>query len=241
MEREEKIKAIMNRDSSYDGKFCYGVKSTGIVCKPSCKAKNPLESNIVLFDTIEQATNAGYRPCKVCMNSSNIIQIQRYHSPCGDLILGSFDDKLCLCDWAVERHRDVVDIRLRKVLRAGYEEKTSNIIQETSKQLDEYFDGKRTVFDIPMLFAGTDFQKKVWHKLLEIPYGVTISYGELATQLGMPKAVRAVANANGANAISIIVPCHRVIGSDHSLTGYGGGLAAKKKLLELEAVEKTLL
>ena len=208
MEREEKIKAIMNRDSSYDGKFCYGVKSTGIVCKPSCKAKNPLESNIVLFDTIEQATNAGYRPCKVCMNSSNIIQIQRYHSPCGDL--------------------------------AGYEEKTSNIIQETSKQLDEYFDGKRTVFDIPMLFAGTDFQKKVWHKLLEIPYGVTISYGELATQLGMPKAVRAVANANGANAISIIVPCHRVIGSDHSLTGYGGGLAAKKKLLELESVEKTL-
>ena len=172
MEREEKIKAIMNRDSSYDGKFCYGVKSTGIVCKPSCKAKNPLESNIVLFDTIEQATNAGYRPCKVCMNSSNIIQIQRYHSPCGDLILGSFDDKLCLCDWAVERHRDVVDIRLRKVLRAGYEEKTSNIIQETSKQLDEYFDGKRTVFDIPMLFAGRDFQKKVWHKLLEIPYGV---------------------------------------------------------------------
>lgn len=240
MEREEKIKAIMNRDSSYDGKFCYGVKSTGIVCKPSCKAKNPLESNIVLFDTIEQATNAGYRPCKVCMNSSNIIQIQRYHSPCGDLILGSFDDKLCLCDWAVERHWDVVDIRLRKVLRAGYEEKTSNIIQETSKQLDEYFDGKRTVFDIPMLFAGTDFQKKVWHKLLEIPYGVTISYGELATQLGMPKAVRAVANANGANAISIIVPCHRVIGSDHSLTGYGGGLAAKKKLLELESVEKTL-
>lgn len=240
MEREEKIKAIMNRDSSYDGKFCYGVKSTGIVCKPSCKAKNPLESNIVLFDTIEQATNAGYRPCKVCMNSSNIIQIQRYHSPCGDLILGSFDDKLCLCDWAVERHRDVVDTRLRKVLRAGYEEKTSNIIQETSKQLDEYFDGKRTVFDIPMLFAGTDFQKKVWHKLLEIPYGVTISYGELATQLGMPKAVRAVANANGANAISIIVPCHRVIGSDHSLTGYGGGLAAKKKLLELESVEKTL-
>ena len=240
MEREEKIKAIMNRDSSYDGKFCYGVKSTGIVCKPSCKAKNPLESNIVLFDTIEQATNAGYRPCKVCMNSSNIIQIQRYHSPCGDLILGSFDDKLCLCDWAVERHRDGEDIRLQKVLEAGYEEKTSNIIQETSKQLDEYFDGKRTVFDIPMLFAGTDFQKKVWHKLLEIPYGVTISYGELATQLGMPKAVRAVANANGANAISIIVPCHRVIGSDHSLTGYGGGLAAKKKLLELESVEKTL-
>lgn len=166
--------------------------------------------------------------------ASNIIQIQIYHSPCGDLMLGSFEDKLCLCDWAIEQHRDIVDIRLRKILQANYEKKTSDIIQETGKQLDEYFSGKRTVFDIPLLFAGTDFQKKVWHKLLEIPYGTTISYGELATQLNMPKAVRAVANANGANAISIIVPCHRVIGSDHSLTGYGGGLEAKKTLLTLE-------
>ena len=108
---------------------------------------------------------------KAVMNRrpSNIIQIQRYHSPCGDLMLGSFEGKLCLCDWAVEKHRDVVDIRLRKVLHANYEEKTSDIIEETSKQLDEYFDGKRKVFDIPLLFVGTDFQKKVWHKLLEIP------------------------------------------------------------------------
>lgn len=234
MEKEEKIKAIMNRDSSYDGKFYYGVKSTGIVCKPSCKAKNPHEKNIVLFDTFEQAIDAGFRPCKICMKPLNVIQIQRYHSPCGDLILGSFQGKLCLCDWAVEKHRDVVDIRLRKVLKASYEEKTSDIIQETSRQLDEYFDSKRTVFDIPLLFVGTEFQKKVWHKLLEIPYGKTISYGELAKQLNIPKAVRAVANANGANAISIIAPCHRVIGSDHSLTGYGGGLTAKKMLLDLE-------
>ncbi|WP_455672403.1 methylated-DNA--[protein]-cysteine S-methyltransferase [Phocaeicola sp.] len=171
---------------------------------------------------------------KAIMKSPNIIQIQRYHSPCGDLMLGSFEGKLCLCDWAVEKHRDIVDIRLRKMLQANYEEKTSDIIQETSKQLDEYFDGKRTAFDIPLLFVGTDFQQKVWHKLLEIPYGTTISYRELATQLDMPKAVRAVANANGANAISIIAPCHRVIGSDHSLTGYGGGLEAKKVLLTLE-------
>ena len=149
-------------------------------------------------------------------------------------MLGSFEGKLWLCDWAVEKHRDIVDVRLRKILQADYEEKTSDIIRETGKQLDEYFDGKRTVFDIPLLFVGTDFQKKVWYKLLEIPYGTTLSYGELATRLDMPKAVRAVANANGANAISILVPCHRVIGSDHSLTGYGGGLDAKKTLLTLE-------
>lgn len=188
-----------------------------------------------------KTTNAGKRPYEPGTNPSNIIQIQRYHSPCGDLMLGSFEGKLCLCDWAVEKHRDIVDIRLRKILQADYEEKTSDVIRETGKQLDEYFNGERTVFDIPLFFAGTDFQKKVWHKLLEIPYGTTISYGELAAQLGMPKAVRAVANANGANAISIIAPCHRVIGSDHSLTGYGGGLAAKKLLLDLEINGKRLL
>lgn len=162
------------------------------------------------------------------------IQTQRYHSPCGDLMLGSFDGKLCLCDWAAEAPRDIVSSRLRKRLQAGYEEKASDITRETARQLDEYFDGKRTAFDIPLLFAGTDFQQKVWHKLLDIPYGTTLSYGELATQLGIPTAVRAVANANRANAISIIVPCHRVIGSNHSLTGYGGGITAKKALLILE-------
>ena len=173
--------------------------------------------------------------------NTNIIQTQPYHTPCGDLMLGSLEDKLCLCDWAVQMPRDIVDVRLRKALRAGYEEKLSDIIQEAIKQLDEYFNGKRTAFDIPLLFVGTDFQKKVWHRLLEVPYGTTISYGELAKQLDMPKAVRAVANANGANALSIFAPCHRVIGSNHSLTGYAGGLAAKKHLLELELNGKSLL
>ena len=90
-------------------------------------------------------------------------------------------------------------------------------------------------------FVGTDFQKSVWYKLLDIPYGSTVSYGELAKQLDMPKAVRAVAAANGANAISIFAPCHRVIGSNHTLVGYGGGLPAKKRLLDLEINGKPLL
>ena len=94
---------------------------------------------------------------------------------------------------------------------------------------------------VPLLFVGTEFQKSVWYKLLEIPYGSTVSYGELAKQLDLPKAVRAVAAANGANAISIFAPCHRVIGSNHSLVGYGGGLPAKKRLLDLELNGKPLL
>ena len=169
------------------------------------------------------------------MKDSMIIHVQRYHSPCGDLLLGSFENKLCLCDWILEKRRKAIDKRLQKALHADYEESTSNIIQEAITQLDEYFNNERTVFDIPLLFCGTEFQKNVWHRLLDIPYGSTISYGELAKQIGSPKAVRAVAAANGANAISIIVPCHRVIGSNHKLVGYGGGLSAKKYLLDLES------
>ncbi|WP_282747649.1 methylated-DNA--[protein]-cysteine S-methyltransferase [Paraprevotella xylaniphila] len=168
------------------------------------------------------------------MNTSHSILIQRYHSPCGELMLGSWRNHLCLCNWVEEKHPGRVDRRLQTLLEARYEERTSDIIQEASRQLDEYFGRKRTAFDLPLLFTGTDFQKKVWQKLLEIPYGEILSYGDMATQLGMPKSVRAVANANGANAISIIVPCHRVVGRGHTLTGYGGGLAAKSFLLELE-------
>lgn len=134
----------------------------------------------------------------------------------------------------MEKHRDHVDRRLKRVLNAEFEDGTSDVIEEAVTQLDEFFAKRRQTFSIPLLFVGTDFQKTIWRELLTIPYGETISYGDMARRIGMPKAVRAVANANGANAISIFAPCHRVIGSDSSLTGYGGGLAAKKMLLELE-------
>lgn len=166
----------------------------------------------------------------------NTIKIKRYESPCGVLMLGSFGDKLCLCDWQVEKHRYHVDRRLKRILRAEFEEGTSEVIGKAERQLDEFFAGQRRKFDMPLLFVGTDFQKTVWNELLKIPFGQTISYGEMARRIGMPKAVRAVANANGANSMSIFAPCHRVIGSDRSLTGYGGGLDAKRMLLELEGV-----
>lgn len=167
------------------------------------------------------------------MNTHHII-VQRYASPCGELLLGAFDGRLCLCDWQVEKHRGFVDRRLMRLLHADMQEGTCEVIETAARQLDEYFASKRKTFDVPLLFVGTDFQKKVWNDLLRIPYGETVSYGGMAARIGMPKAVRAVANANGANAISIFAPCHRVIGSDKSLTGYGGGLEAKKYLLELE-------
>lgn len=170
------------------------------------------------------------------MKKGNIIKIRRYDSPCGVLMLGSSADRLCLCDWQVEGHCEHVARRLKRMLSAEFEEGLSEVIEKTMGQLDEYFAGRRKMFDVPLLFVGTDFQKTVWRELLNIPFGQTVSYGEMAWRIGMPKAVRAVANANGANAISILAPCHRVIGSDHSLTGYGGGLDTKRKLLQLEGI-----
>ncbi|MCD7710063.1 MAG: methylated-DNA--[protein]-cysteine S-methyltransferase [Porphyromonadaceae bacterium] len=165
---------------------------------------------------------------------SKIIYTRLYHTPCGDLRLGAFEGKLCLCDWVNGKHRDSVERRLQTALQADYKEASSAVLQKAARQLDEYFAGKRKGFDIPLLTIGTGFQKSVWQALRDIPYGETISYGELAGRVGRPKAIRAAANATSANAISIFIPCHRVMGSDRSLTGYEGGLSAKKCLLERE-------
>lgn len=171
----------------------------------------------------------------------------RYQAPCGEMLLGSLGDRLCLCDWTHELHPGRVANRLRKILKAESEDcgqisgdtpgqsAFPEILLRTVRELDEYFRGERKEFDIPLLLAGSEFQKRVWQQLRHIPYGQTVSYGELAAAIGAPTSVRAVANANGANAISIILPCHRVIGSDGSLTGYGGGIDTKRYLLELES------
>jgi methylated-DNA-[protein]-cysteine S-methyltransferase len=115
------------------------------------------------------------------------------------------------------------------------------LLLEAGNQLAAYFAGKLREFHLPLEMAGTDFQLRVWNRLLQIPYGETRSYGELARALGTPAAVRAVGAANGANPIAIVVPCHRVIGSNGALTGYGGGLPLKRRLLELERSNTSLL
>jgi methylated-DNA-[protein]-cysteine S-methyltransferase len=114
------------------------------------------------------------------------------------------------------------------------------VLSATSKQLVEYFAGRRKSFELPMEMKGTDFERSVWKALLEIPFGETVSYGEIARRIGNPKSVRAVGRANGKNPIAIIVPCHRVIGSDGSLTGYGGGEPRKRWLLDHESGDRRL-
>jgi len=164
----------------------------------------------------------------------NQISIQTYKSAIGEILLGSYEGKLCLADWKYRRMRTSIDNRIQKGLKAKYVEQSSEVIEKTIKEMKEYFAGERKVFDIPLLMVGTDFQKSVWEGLIQVPYGTTSSYLELSRNIGNEKAVRAVASANGANAISIMVPCHRIIGSNGDLVGYAGGLPVKKQLLELE-------
>ncbi len=114
---------------------------------------------------------------------------------------------------------------------------SQSVIDATKEQLTQYFKGERKVFDLPLAPKGTELQKKVWAALLEIPYGETRSYGDIAEAVGNPKGARAVGMANNRNPIAIIIPCHRVIGKDGSMVGYGGGIPAKEKLLELEKTE----
>lgn len=148
-------------------------------------------------------------------------------SPVGTLTLVASEAGLMAILW----ENDDPD-RVR--LGAMTEQRDHAILAETERQLSAYFDGTRTGFTVPLDFRGTAFQKSVWAALLTIPFGETRSYGEIARQIGRPSAVRAVGAANGRNPISIIAPCHRVIGSNGALTGFAGGLDAKETLLALE-------
>lgn len=162
------------------------------------------------------------------------INIQYYDSPCGQLVLASLACELCLCDWNENPCAERNMRRLARYMDASFKTETTFVLEETKRQLYEYFAGKRKSFNIQLHLVGTDFQQQVWKELLNIPYGTTKSYKDIAQSIGNPQAVRAVAGAIGANGISILIPCHRVIGSNLTLTGYAGGLNAKRVLLSIE-------
>lgn len=163
------------------------------------------------------------------------LYITYFDTPLGKMKAAATDEGICLFDF---RYRRMIDSIMTRIINGlGADE----VVEEHHShfdilkwQIDEYFTGERKEFDLPLHLVGTDFQKKVWHGLLEIPYGETRSYKKQSIFLGNEKAVRAVAGANGENGIAIIIPCHRVIGENGSLTGYGGGLPKKKWLLEHE-------
>lgn len=166
--------------------------------------------------------------------SKNIIQITRVATPLGLILAGSVKNKICFLEFTDKKIFEIQLKKISKIFNAVPVPGNNKIFHKLKIQLDEYFKGARKKFDIPVQIDGTNFQKKVWYSLKEIPYGSTASYKKLAEKIGKPKAVRAVGKANGDNRISIIIPCHRVIGSNGSLVNYGGGIWRKHFLLDLE-------
>jgi AraC family transcriptional regulator of adaptative response/methylated-DNA-[protein]-cysteine methyltransferase len=343
-DRQTMYNALLSRDSSFEGIFYVGVKTTGIFCRPSCTAKKPKLENVDFFNSAKSAMLYGYRPCKLCHpleikgkfpewmsalmseieknpsfrikdydlakrgisphklrrwfkdnlgmtfqtylrtlrisqafgrikegdkvieaafssdydslsgfnaifkkttgftpNSSknkNIIQVTRILTPLGPMLAGATEKGICLLEFVDRKMIETQLKRIRKIFKAELIPGKSKYFKELSEQIANYFEGKRKKFDIPLAIDGTNFQMMAWKALLKIPYGKTVSYEHQAKVIDNPKAVRAVAKANGDNRISIIIPCHRVIGKDGSLTGYGGGIWRKQYLLDLEQKKK---
>ncbi len=231
----EMERAFYAADPAWDGRFVAAVRTTGIFCRPSCRARKPLPKNVEYLPGPATARTAGYRACLRCHpERETTVSIRTIDSPIGPLRAGATDHAIVLCDFA---DRAMIGAQLAAVRRriGPTREGTSPLLDRLESQLDEYFAGTRLEFDLPLDIPGSNFQERVWGELLRIPYGETISYRQLAENVEAGAAYRAVGRANGSNRVAIIVPCHRVVAAGGGLGGYGGGLPAKRHLLDLEA------
>jgi len=193
------------------------------------------------YDSLSGFTDAfkktiGFAPS--ASRNGRLVVVARIPTPLGPMLAGATDDGVCLLEFADRRMLETQLARLRKHLNAEIVPGQSQHLHALHIQLDEYFEGTRRHVDLPLVTPGTPFQQRVWEGLRTIPYGETRSYQQQAAALGQPSAVRAVARANGDNRIAILIPCHRVIGKNGKLTGYGGGLWRKEYLLNLERTSR---
>ena len=219
------------------------VRTTKIFCRDGCPAR-PNPENTVQYTTAAEALVAGYRPCKRChplhadgaapSRDAAVVRLAVLPTALGPMIAGALDGKLVLLEFGDRRMVPTQFKRLGRLLKCTFEVADDPVFARTRRQLDEFFAGSRRDFDLPLHVPGTPFQRAAWDALRTIPPGATRSYAQQARAVGAPKSVRAIARANGDNRLAIVIPCHRVIGSDGSLTGYGGGLWRKEKLLQLE-------
>ena len=171
----------------------------------------------------------------------HVIDFTRIETDLGTMVACATDKGVCLLEFSDRKGLETELKQLAKYHNANIVQGQNKYFKQLKEELDAYFEGRLKEFNVPLDISGTDFQKEVWQALVEIPYGTTSSYLRQAEVLGKPLSVRAVANANGMNKIAIIVPCHRVVGSDGSLTGYAGGLWRKQKLIDLEKDNKQKL
>jgi O-6-methylguanine DNA methyltransferase len=174
--------------------------------------------------------------------NSNYISITTYQSPLGLMFLGATEDGICLAEFYDRIHSEKTLLKLAEGLKAHFVEEENQHLDQLKEELTLYFDKKLYNFTVPLVLTGTDFQQKVFQSLIKIPYGNTSTYKNQAIVLGDVKAIRAVATANGLNKIAVVIPCHRIIGSDGSMIGYAGGIHRKEALLKLEgALQQTQL
>ncbi len=340
---KEMYRALVDRDSAYDGVFFVAVKTTGICCRPTCPARKPQRKNVEFFRSLGDALAAGYRPCKRCRpleprgktpgwlsellkeieadparrwrdadlrglsldparvrrwfndqhgmtfhayqrsrrlglalgqmqsgekqagaaydhgyeslsgfrdafektfggppgqsKSARAAIVTRFLTPLGPMLAAAYDDGLCLLEFHDRRMLETQIKRVKKLLECEIVPGNHPVLKQTGEQLKDYFNGTLKQFTVPLVLKGTEFQEAVWGRLLKIPYGETLSYEQLARDIGRPGAQRAVGRANGDNRLGIIVPCHRVVRSDGSLCGYGGGVWRKRHLLDLEQAQ----
>ncbi len=241
-EKDPRWKSVVTRDSAADGTFYYSVKSSGVYCFPSCAARLAMPENVRFHSTREHAELAGFRPCKRCKPDQRIPK--RHWVP--DEIrfdIGTFSLGLVL---VAQSSRGVCAVLLgddHAELRRDLESRFpgASLIHDSARL--ESLTGKVTAFvespsrglDVPLDMHGSEFQLRVWHALQQIPAGSTASYTDIANRIGMPKSARAVAQACAANALAVVVPCHRVVARDGKLSGYRWGVQRKRSLLEKEA------
>lgn len=337
---EEMFRAVLSRDTRYDGIFYTAVKTTGIFCRPSCPARKPARRNVEFYASARLALAHGFRPCKRCRplelrgrtpepvqhllveiekepsrrlrdrdlrargiepatlrrwftehhgmsfhayqrarrlagaigelatgapithaafgsgyeslsgfqdalrqitgrsasrsRDAMIVHLARVLTPLGPLLMGTTRTGVCLLEFTDRRMLETQLRRLVERLDCVYAPGTSEIGEQLEAELQEYFAGRLREFQTPLHTPGTEFQQRVWAALRGIAYGTTRSYAEQARMIEAPEAVRAVARANGDNRVAIVIPCHRVVGADGRLTGYGGGLWRKRWLLHHE-------
>ncbi len=218
-----------------------GCRTTKIYCRPDCPpGRRTKPENRVYFGSRNEARSRGYRACKVCkpdhtFNVRETFFLSHYNSPLGIYVLASSEKGIVCIKTEAQAPRYMV-LWESKGIEVQIDAERHLAL---GRQLDAYFERKLHRFKILLDMRGTPFQREVWDLLWRIPFGKTRTYRDIAKALGRPNASRAVGRAVGSNPVAIVVPCHRVIGSDGSLTGYGGGLERKEALLELETFENS--
>lgn len=224
--------AVERRDASADGAFYYGVRTTGVYCRPSC-AGRALRRNVSFHATREDARRAGLRPCKRCRPDEDRPVVRYAVGQCslGAILVAASADGICAVLPGEDRETLLADLR-RRFARTSLVEEAA--LAPWLRQVIAAVDEPAGTIDLPLVPRGTPFQQQVWRALRGIAPGSTATYADIAARIGLPKASRAVAQACGANPIAVLVPCHRVVRGDGTLSGYRWGVERKRALLARE-------